>query len=276
MILQYIASSGNKYDLNTNGSLVKSANFHTWEWGAIGTTLQYGMRVSDFKRDPAVYAASLVVHGPYAKRKKLLDDLHEEFENDIRNDNPGKIIWGDYYINCFITKSETAADKTFTRTDNNIEIFCPYPYWIRDNKKSFYPLTAPGAETFLDYPYDYDYDYAFGEVGTAVWETGFPFPSAFELTIYGPATNPKVTIAGHPYQINVTLEDGEYLILNSKNNTITQYLLSGQQENVFDNRDKSNSVFEPIPGGDIDFIWSGAFGFDLTLYNERSEPRWLS
>ena len=276
MRLQYIASSGHTYDLITEGSLVKDANFHTWEWELIGTDLQFGQRISNIQKAPTAYSATIIAYGSRDARKAYLDALHEDFESDIRNKTPGRIVWGDYYIECFVIKSTTAPDEVPTWTDNKIEIFCPYPFWIRDNKKSFYPLTAPGAETFLDYPYDYDYDYAFGEVGTAVWETGFPFPSAFELTIYGPATNPKVTIAGHPYQINVTLEDGEYLILNSKNYTITQYLLSGQQENIFDNRDKSNSVFEPIPGGDIDFIWSGAFGFDLMLYNERSEPRWLS
>ena len=57
---------------------------------------------------------------------------------------------------------------------------------------------------------------------------------------------------------------------------VIKVLDNGQQVNIFDLRDKTNSVFEPIPGGNINLIWSGAFGFDLTLYQERSEPRWTA
>ena len=276
MTLKYIASSGNQYVLNTNGSLVKSANFHAWEWGAIGTELQYGMRVSNFKREPATYTAVLVVYGPYTKRKAFLDALHEDFENDVRNKTPGRIVWSDWYIDGYVTKSTTAPDTAHTRTDNEIEIFCPYPFWIREQYKRFYrgdPLNDPDD---FDYPYDYPYEYLMPIRTSARWLTKFPFSSEFLMTIYGAATNPKVTINGYPYQVNVTLDAGEYLIIDSRHNTITQYLTNGQTLNIFDLRDKANSVFEPIPGGTLTLTWSGAFGYDITLFNERSEPRWSS
>ena len=47
----------------------------------------------------------------------------------------------------------------------------------------------------------------------------------------------------------------------------------GQKINAFDLRNKEESVFEQIPPGKLALDWSGTFGFDLTLYEERSEPR---
>jgi hypothetical protein len=38
-------------------------------------------------------------------------------------------------------------------------------------------------------------------------------------------------------------------------------------------RNKAESVFEQIPAKSLSLSWPGTFGFDLTLYEERSEPR---
>ena len=273
MRLQYIASSGNTYDLITDGRLVRDANFHAWEWELIGTDLQFGRRISNIQKAPAAYSATLIAYGSRDARKAYLDALHEDFESDIRNKTPGRIVWGDYYIECFILKSETAPDEVQTWTDNKIEIYCPYPFWIKELKKSFLPQTSPAGQTFLDYQYDYTYDYYYGSPGIAIWQTDFPFTSEFMMMVYGPVENPRILVNGYPYQVNTTLYSNEYLIIDSRENTITKTLANGQRINIFDLRDKEQSVFEPMPGGDISFTWSGLFGFDLVIFNERSEPR---
>ena len=102
--------------------------------------------------------------------------------------------------------------------------------------------------------------------------TGFPFESDFRIIVYGPVVNPRIQINGHPYQVNDTLLVGEYMVIDSRNNTITKYTGS-QAINLFDFRDKAYSVFQPIPGGTLRLNWTGLFGFDLTLFEERSEPR---
>jgi hypothetical protein len=43
--------------------------------------------------------------------------------------------------------------------------------------------------------------------------------------------------------------------------------------NLFDSRNKAQSVFEKIPEGALTFAWEG-FSFELTLFEERSEPKW--
>lgn len=272
--LQYKASSGNVYNLKSDGIRTKKANYHSWRWGANGTALQFGNRISDFTRKPAEYDTRLILQGSYTQRKQLLEALHDDFELDVRNKTPGRVIWGDYYIDCYITDSSTYPDDNNLWTDNDVTFYCPYPFWIKEETKTFFPQEVPAGQAYLDYPYDYEYDYFYGSAGIAVWQTGFPFESKFRLTMYGAAYNPRIQINGHPYQINDTLGQDEYIVIDSRNNTVVKHDESGQSINLFDSRDKVDSVFQPIPGGTLTFNWSGTFGFDLTLFEERSEPRW--
>lgn len=272
--LQYIASSGNVYNLKSDGIRTKTANYHKWNWGVDGTALQFGTRVASFKRAAITYTTRLVFGGAIAGRKLLLENLHEDFEMDVRTQTPGRIVWGDYYIDCYITASSTAPERHNVWTENDITIYCPHPFWIKELTRTFMPQEAPEDQQFLDYEYDHNYDYFYGNPGIAIWQTGFPFPSEFKMTVYGPAVDPRVLINGYPYQFFDTLEDGEYVVIDSRNNKITKYLITGQAVNIFDLRNKEESIFEAIPGGDLTINWSGQFGFDITLFNERSEPRW--
>ena len=274
VMLKYVASSGNTYDLKTNGLRTREANYHIWEWTPNGTDLQFGRRISDFSRDGASYETVLTFDGGPLVRKTMIENLHEDFELDLRNKTPGRIIWGDYYIECYIIESDTAPDENLLWTNNTITIYCPYPFWIKEVTRQFYPQEAPCAQIYLDYEYDYEYDYFYGNPGIAIWQTGFPFSSEFRMTVYGAATNPRVLINGYPYQFFDTLEATEYVIIDSRSNKITKYLANGTTQNIFDLRNKSESIFEQIPGGTLTFNWSGVFGFDITLFEERSEPRW--
>ena len=274
MKLRYVASSGNTYDLKTRNSiLTRDANFHTWTWSPIGTELQYGFRVANFSKEAAVYSAVLVFEGSALQRKTKIENLHEDFETDIRNKTPGKIIWGDYYIECYITDSSTAPNDRSDWTNNDISIYCPYPFWTKDNKKSFAPQSAPVGQEFLDYEFDYEYDYHY-RPGSATWTRTFPFTSNFRMIVYGPCANPLVTINGYPYQFFDTLAASEYVSINSRTNKIIKHLADGSAVGIFNKRNKEQSIFEPIPGGTLSIIWSGDFGFDLTIFEERSEPRW--
>ena len=274
VILQYESSSGNVYNLKTDGIRTKTANYHKWNWTVSGTTLQFGTRVSAFKRSAATYTTKLIFTGTYQKRKEMLDALHQDFELDVRNKTPGKIIWGDYYIRCYITDSSTEPDDKNFLTDNTLTIYAPYPFWIKESTKEFFPQEAPEDEQYLEYEFDYSYDYFYGTPGISTWNRDFPFSSEFRMTVYGPAIDPRVLINGYPYQFFETLEAGEYVVIDSRENKITKYMANGQTMNLFDKRNKEDSIFEQIPGGNLIFNWTGAFGFGLTLYDERSEPRW--
>lgn len=275
VLLTYTASSGRVYNLKTKGLIrTRAANYHKWNWGVDGTALQFGVRVADFTRDAATYNSTLVFDGPLSERKTLVENLHEDFELDVRKKTPGRITWGDYYIDCYITISSTYPDANNVWTDNEITIYCPHPFWIKEETRVFYPQEAPEDERFLDYTFDYEYDYYFGSPGVATWNTDFPFESEFIMTVFGPVSNPRVLVNGYPYQFNDTLEEMEYVVIDSRSNTIMKHLANGQAVSIFDLRNKEQSIFEPMPAGTMTVNWTGLFGFNITLFEERSEPRW--
>lgn len=267
MNISYIASSGNIYSL-TARALTRSANYHTWEFEAQATELQYGERVSAFGKKASTYQTTLVVRGSIVQRRAMLTALHDDFENDIRNMSAGRIVYGDWYCDCFITASTTSPDDDYDQwTENTITIYVPSGFWIREESKSFTEPSAVASE-YLDYEFDYEYDYAPPAANQIVWETDSPFASEFELKIYGACVNPRVIINGYPYIVYASIAEGDTLVINSKNHTV----MCGST-NLFDSRNKVQSVFEKIPAGSLTLTWGG-FPFDLTLYEERSEPKW--
>ena len=95
------------------------------------------------------------------------------------------------------------------------------------------------------------------------------------MIIYGPCVDPRVGINGHIYQGYATVDKNDYLKSNSRENSVVQHRANGTQRDLYDYRVKiTGSLFEPIMPGNVQEVWSGEFGFDLTLYCERSEPRW--
>jgi hypothetical protein len=98
--------------------------------------------------------------------------------------------------------------------------------------------------------------------------------SDFKIVIYGEAVNPSVVIGGHIYAINGMVGKGETLLIDSISRKITLVTAQGQQINWFDKRARENYIFERIPAGKVSVSWPGDFGFDLTVIEKRSEPKW--
>lgn len=271
--LRYVASSGRSYNLRSDTLRTgASANFHEWKWNADTVKLRFGERVSAFSRPAAEYEATLSLFGTTEEKLAQLEALHDDFELDVRNLTPGRLMWNDYYIECYATESSTKPGEDNIQVDNTVLFWCPYPFWIKEDTRSF-PPSSSESEPFLDYPYDYPYDYYSGDSGSKIWATDFPFKSDFRMVIYGPAVDPRILINDHGYQILDTLGAAEYVVIDSKLGTVVKTTATGQRVNAFDLRNKEESVFEQIPPGKLLIDWSGTFGFDLTLYEERSEPR---
>ena len=202
--------------------------------------------------------------------------LHELAEADIEARKPGKIFVGDYYTNGYITastKSNYLINKRLCYID--LTLTSDDPAWYREQNKAFIPgdSGAIGIGGGTDYTYDYPYDYAISLNGRKIVCDSIG-KSAFRLLIYGEAVNPSVVIGGHTYTINGTVGKGESLLIDSLAKTITLTTASGNKINWFDKRGRGEYIFEPIPAGQNTVSWLGTFGFDLTIIEKRSEPRW--
>ena len=207
---------------------------------------------------------------------QIKNRLHELAETDIAAKLPGKVFVGEYYTNGFITaskKGEYLLDKRLCKLD--LTFTSDDPAWYREQTHPFFPDNVGGVASGsgTDYPYDYPYDYALFLHGRSIICDSVG-SSAFRLLIYGPAENPSITIGDHQYTVNGQVAAGEILTVDSLARTITLTTSSGQQINWFDKRSRDSYIFEPIPSGSHTVSWSGSFGFDLTVIEKRSEPRW--
>lgn len=271
--IKYIASSGNEYDLTTKGIIHREATYYNWTWKAEGAKRQYGMRVSSFTREAAQYEAELIFGGDPAEVRRTIQALHADFENDMRRMTPGRLVWGDYYIDCYINGSAIENLSYWKWLSNTIQIYAPYPFWIKEEKI----VLAAAAEitgSYLDYEYDYSYDYAPPALGEKLVYSESPFTSEFNLVIYGAAVNPRIVVNGYPYILYTTIPAGAYVIIDSKQRTIMMYGANGQKTNIFDFRNKTDSIFEKLPAGNLDIVWNSSFGADLTIYREQAEPEY--
>ena len=255
---------------------MKDAVFHSYSWKYDGTEQRYGINISSFKKDPAEYEAAIIFRGTEDQRRESLDNFLETAEFDIINKTPGNLIIGDYYITAYVISSNTTPYEGSGWTQKNVIFLCPYPFWIHEEKRSF-PVISDNSESdsFLDYEHDYNYDYTMPYGGDVIWQVDHYAPCEYEMIIYGPCVDPRVTINGHIYQVYATLDENDYLKINSRENSVVQYLANGTQRDLYDYRVKiTGSLFDPITPGNVRVVWSGEFGFDLTLFCERSEPRW--
>ena len=243
---------------------------YSWSYDTINS------RISRFHRPVTNRTIPLIVNCSSDEEAiNVKNRLMELAEADIEAVLPGKIYIGEYYTNGWITasqKSNYLISKRLCKID--LTLTSDDPAWYREQKYVFLPdmgNVSLGGGT--DYPYDYPYDYATSLLGQTIVCNSVS-SNAFKLLIYGEVTNPSVTIGGHTYTVYGTVGKGETLLIDSLNKTITLTTAAGNKVNWFDKRGRESYIFELIPPGQHIAAWIGSFGFDLTVIQKRSEPKW--
>lgn len=210
------------------------------------------------------------------KAVEVKNKLADLAETDIEAMNPGKIYVGDYYTHGYITasaKSKYLINKRYSKI--NLTFTSDDPAWYRE--KTYYMFPGKNGAVWQnggsDYPYDYSYDYAISNIGKAI-ACDSTVSNSFRMCIYGEATDPTVTIGGNVYAIKGTISAGERLLIDGISKKITLTTATGEKINWFDKRSRDHYIFKPIPAGQNTVVWDGSFGFDLTVIEKRSEPKW--
>lgn len=233
-----------------------------------------GSRINGFKKAVKEKHFLITVFGKTkAEYNKNVNQLHEVFERDVLNNTPGRLYFNDCYLQCYVYASEKEEwEYGCNRMDNDLKLVTDYPFWIKEGVNRFYSFEM-SSNYNKRYLGKYPHRYANGGNSAFVINEHF-CDSDFRMIIYGPVVNPQVTVGVHTYLVNIFLEQGEYLEIDSRNGTIRKYLVNGMSVNAFHNREKGKAFFRKIPPGRQNIIWTGQFCFDLILYEERSEPKW--
>lgn len=275
-MVKYQNSIGEIYSLQEFGVKIKNAKLHSYSWNVIERKHRFGAAVRDFKKDAIEYKIELRISGTDNRKKEIENILFEAFERDINTKRPGKLLYDDYYIECYITASETSPDEYFG-LKKTITAYCPYPFWIKETTYQYFPEPPEAVKyteleegiMFPEFPFDFC-----TETGEEILNNPSFNDSNFIMTIYGFAENPQVSIAEHPYKVETTINEGEQLVINSLTHTVQKIGRLGEITNLYNARGKIYSVFKKIPPGTNALQWSGGFGVDIILFDERSEPKW--
>lgn len=274
MEIYYVNNRGIKLDLLSIPYRIQTGDLFDYRWEYKNLTRKSG-KIIGFKR--TVRSKKLLL-GISNKNKKsyyeALDHFHETIEQDILDGIPGRLYVGKTYMNCYIIASaKTNWEYDINVLDNDIELISENSFWITE--KTFFFQQSDSSNQGTSFPFDFPFDFAGTTKGNSMLNNDHYAEADFRMTIYGSCMNPQITIGGYTYSVNTTVEENEYLIINSREGTVIRVQQDGTHVNEFNNRSTAEKgVFRKIPAGNLNVNWSGDFGFDITLYQERSEPKW--
>ena len=260
------------FEFGKDGIFVDTGELHDYEW----QVTKKNDRISALKRGvvkrklPVVIICKTEAEGVAAKNRLL-----EVVEKDALAMKHGKIIVGQYYFRCFVTKSKK-KDYLITKRymKLTLTLTSDFPYWVKEETFTFRKLSEDTGGKNLDFAHDHPFDYSSGMGNKKLNNTGF-VPTDFKMIIYGACTDPAVYVAGHLYQVFCEVKSGEYLTIDSVTKRIYLTAVDGTTTNVFHLRNRENYAFEKMPSGTNAVIWEGDFGVDIVLLEERSEPKWI-
>lgn len=261
---KYVNSKGVEVDLSSLESYLindDGTDIRDYEWESLTN--------SNFRRSKRNFSVSIAITAK--NQKEARNSLCAIFDEDVVSGTPGRLYVGEYYLSVFVTASTKKLIKQSVLV-LGLTVTPVYPAWIKEVTHSFYPLKDDPIESnFLTYPHTYPYTYSPNVKSLTLDVHGAGFCDHI-WAVYGPATNPAIFVNGVRYQVNVTLQAHELLIVDSKALTCKVRGRYGQETNVFHLR--SGNVFNKIPSGRQSLYWDRTFAFDITLLNERSEPEW--
>lgn len=272
MIVKYVNHLGEEVNLNRDPYKMLISDLLDYEHDTVedsGKIRGFGYSVK--KRNVGVD-----VHCTNSRTaRQNQNDLTQFFEQDILAASPGKLYVNDQYMKCFVVSCEKSNWETPVIVSCEYSIKTDFPFWIEETPYSF-GISEDYSGNNKRYGYRYAYRYANGLTGCYIINDHYN-QADFRMVIYGPVVNPLVIIDGHRYLVNILLEAGEYLEIDSAAGTVLKVMNSGQIVNAFHNRDKGDkggSIFQPILPGRRTVEWSGEFAWDIILYAKRSEPLW--
>lgn len=206
------------------------------------------------------------------------DALRRAADADVAAMKPGRIRVGEWRQRCYIVASSVNSILDGT-VSANLTMVLLDGVWRRGKTIEFVPVNASSDYVFLDMPYDLPYDLGVSFSKRYLVADEYT-TSPVKLVIYGPAVNPAIIIGANTYQVDVTVQDGGYMVVDPIDRTVIVTDAQGEITNAFSKAHRGDGVgsgeyiFERVPAGTSEVSWNNAFGFDVIIYDEEGEPAW--
>jgi hypothetical protein len=274
MIIRYVNSEGVEVILNKEPYKVLVSDLTDYD----NVEIESNGKIAGFVKEITERKLNIdIISSSKETTQELCNKLNAVFEKDIYNDVAGKIYINDYYMRCFIKSCKKSKRGNGVIRSYEYTLITDYPFWIKETPYQYLPENPiSGGDSILTegvmFP-EFQFDFFRAKGDEILYNPSFA-DSNFILAIYGFVENPQIAIAGHPYRVETTIYEGERLVIDSLTHTVQKIGRLGEITNLYNARDKHYSVFKKIPPGMNTFQWSGGFGVDITLFDERSEPKW--
>ena len=207
--------------------------------------------------------------------KDKADELVEAIDADYESKTPGTFYGGGWSQRGYLV---TQDPKKISPSTLTLSVRCVFldGVWRKPRLIHLFPNSGDMDGT-KRYHYAYPYKYA-SEYGARIITVQTKRPVSFLMCIFGSVQNPSVRIGNNTYSVRVTVPSGGYLLLDSRDASATLVTKDGIRTDVYREcvRGKGDGsgtyAWEKIPSGVSFARWDDTFGFDLTLFEERSAP----
>ena len=271
--IKYVNHIGETLEFGTFPLFVNQSDLRDFAWEITSKN----DKIASFRKGIVTKKLPVIVKcETEAEGLAIRDNIFEVAERDVLAMKHGTLMVGDYYLKCYITgskKNDYLTNGSYMVLELTVQT--DFPQWVKETTTP-YGLTADGESAFLDYPIQYLHDYMNVQVNGYINNTNF-VASNFRMVIHGEIINPTIHIGGHMYNVDVEVGAEERLIIDSVEKNIVLVDKNGKVlKNCFNLRNRESYIFEKIPVGESLFICQNPYiRFDITLLDERSEPKWI-
>lgn len=271
--LKYVNHLGDVFEFGKNGVYANENDLRNYSWKYD----EKRNRVENFRRSVTQKSIPVILFAnTEAEGMEIKNRMFKTFEKDVIAGKKGRIWIGDYFMECFITESRKSGYTNSKKEMNvSLKIVSDKGTWIKE--VPFQYLWETEYEDMLGKGYEYGYEHDYTNVSghESMIQNNHFCESDFVLRIFGYAENPEIAIGKNIYKLNLTVNEGEFLTLNTVEKSIILTKTDDIEVNVFSKRDRSHYIFNKIATDVSKIYWNGNFDFDIILLTERSEPEWI-
>ena len=245
-----------------------------------------GGKISRFYRNEETYEIPLSIESNGASEAiALINKLIDITRYDIKAETPGIIRIGEYQTEGYIHGLDftSEGDDEFYGYETGLSAIAVVenPTWYKEELVPFKPqVISAGSSEGLNYPFNYPFNYGARKNIYREFYNDDILGCPFRMLIYGRAVDPYVRIGRNLYQVNATIAQGGYLVIDSRKREIYEIQRLGNKVNHIRNRLRGEKgsgqfIFEDIASGYNQVIWDNTFGFDLYLIHEVPLPPFI-
>lgn len=260
MVVYYENAKGEKIDLLKKPYRTVDADWYDSSWDESASGYEKTVKIDVLGRREEL------VHN--------MEHLYSVLGYDADNGLYGRLYVNGTFLQCRTKRAKKTHWKGYVYVVVEITFIAPRLDWTTEKLVQFFPQSTNQTNSGLNFPFNFPFNFALSKRGYRTIVVENTSPNDFQLIVYGPCVNPRILINGYTYEVFCSLEQNEYMIIDSKTHTIVKYLSNGTTSNLYNDRSLEYSVFEKIPSGELTVNWSGEFGFDLILFLKRREARW--